>query len=124
MLTAIRQFDPVIRAKLELLSQKFEKCRRSGEVVCLDEAFTAAMTDIVTHYGFGVSHGFLEGDGFAPEWHDLLKGASEQTTLTKQLPGLVRFARLFPKSWLLRLKPQMAHAVSFAEVSVFPKGEV
>lgn len=48
MLTAIRQFELVIRAKLELLSQKFEKCRQSGEVVCLDEAFTAAMTDIVT----------------------------------------------------------------------------
>ncbi|KAL5378312.1 hypothetical protein DPSP01_009245 [Paraphaeosphaeria sporulosa] len=29
-LSAIRQFDHVIRAKLELLSQKFERCGQSG----------------------------------------------------------------------------------------------
>lgn len=118
MLTAIRQFDPVIRTKLELLSQKFVTCQQSGEVVCLDEAFTATMTDIVTHYGFGVTHGFLEGDGFAPEWHDLLKGASEQTTLVKHLPGLVHFASIVPETLLLRLRPQIARAIDFAKVSM------
>jgi cytochrome P450 len=117
-LTAIRQFDPVIRAKLELLSQKFKRYQHSGEVVSVDDAFTAAMTDIVTQYGFGISHGFLDRDGFAPEWYSLLRGTSEQTHLTKQLPGLVRFARLFPKSWLLKLKPQMAYAVSFVQVGI------
>jgi hypothetical protein len=115
-LAAIRQFDPVIRDKLELLSQKFAKCQQSGEIVCLDEAFTAAMTDIVTEYGFGMSHNFLEGDGFAPEWHALLMGTSEQTHLTKSLPIVVRFARLFPQSWLLKLKPQMVYAIAFAQV--------
>lgn len=118
MLTAIRQFDPVIRAKLDLLSQKLERCRQTGEIVCLDEAFTAAMTDIGSHYAFGVSHAFLEGDGFAPEWYALLKDASEQTTLTKQLPELVQLGRLLPTSWLLKLKPQMTQAVSFAEVDI------
>ena len=122
-LAAIRQFDPVIRDKLELLSQKFEKCKQSGEIVCVDEAFTAAMTDIVTEYGFGMSHDFLKEDGFAPEWHALLMGTSEQTHLTKQLPVLVRFARIFPQSWLFKLKPQMAYAVAFAQVGVISRNE-
>ncbi|KAJ8114447.1 hypothetical protein OPT61_g3679 [Boeremia exigua] len=115
LLTAIRQFDPVIRAKLEMLSRKFENCRETGEVVCLDEAFTATMTDIVAQYGFGMQHGFLDRDGFAPEWHYLLRGASEQTTLTKHMPGLVGIARLFPTSWLLTIRPQIAHALAFAQ---------
>lgn len=118
MLSSIRQFDPVIRAKLELLSQKFERFRQSGEIVSLDEAFTATMTDIVTQYGFGIDRGFLESDGFAPEWHSLLKFASEQTTLSKQIPGLVYLANLFPKSLVLKIRPQLENAVAFAEVGV------
>lgn len=116
-LSAIRQFDPVIRDKLEILSRKLEKCRDTGEVVCLDEAFVAAMTDIITQYAFGISHGFLDKNGFDPEWHDLLKGSSEQSILTKHMPWLVHGMKHIPQSWLLKLNPRVAQAVSFNKVS-------
>ncbi|KAF3051029.1 hypothetical protein E8E11_007735 [Didymella keratinophila] len=76
------------------------------------------MTDVGSYYAFGVSHAFLKGDGFAPEWYLLLKGASEQTTLTKQLPELMQFARLLLTSWLLKVNPQMTQAVPFAKVDI------
>lgn len=45
---AIRRFDPVIRDKLEILSQRLEGYRRNGQIVDLDTAFTALTTDIVS----------------------------------------------------------------------------
>lgn len=117
-MSAIRKFDPVIREKLEALSEKFEKRRSTGQVICLDEAFVATMTDIVTQYAFGISNGFLEADNFAPEWSELLRGSSEQSIMTKHMPWLVRGMRRIPRSLLLRLKPQIAQALSFAKVSV------
>ncbi|KAJ4382010.1 hypothetical protein N0V86_002336 [Didymella sp. IMI 355093] len=72
-LTAIRQFDPVIRAKLELLSQKFKRCQHSGEVVSMDDAFTAAMTDIVTQYGFAEVKSVMPDPSVLPSFNDLNK---------------------------------------------------
>ncbi|KAF3007441.1 hypothetical protein E8E13_003758 [Curvularia kusanoi] len=119
-LATVRESDAMIREKLELLSRKFERCRGTGEVISLDEAFVAAMSDIVTQYGFGISQGLLERDGFAPEWQDLLKAGSEQTLLSKHLPWLGRLTNQLqnlpiPKSWILRLKPDLAHAITFSQ---------
>ncbi|KAJ4361505.1 hypothetical protein N0V95_001842 [Ascochyta clinopodiicola] len=114
-LSAIRQFDPVIREKLEILSRKLEKCRDSNKTVCLDEAFVALATDIITQYAFGVSQGLLEADEFNPGWLKLLRGTSEQSILTKHIPWLVRGLRKIPVALLLWLRPQVAEAVRFSE---------
>ena len=117
-MSAIRQFDPVIRDKLEKLSKKFEKRRGTDQVICLDDAFMATMTDIITQYAFGISHGFLEADNFSSEWGELIKGSTEQSILTKHMPWLVRGLKRIPVSLLLRLKPQIAQAMEFGKVSV------
>lgn len=112
-LSAIRRFDTVIRSKLELLSQKFENYRKSGQPINLDVAFTALTTDIITQYSFGISYDFLEANEFNPEWLPLLKGASEQSLLTKQMPWLTRAMRKIPVAWLVKVKPEMANLVRF-----------
>ncbi|KZM24039.1 uncharacterized protein EKO05_0004605 [Ascochyta rabiei] len=114
-LSAIRQFDPVIREKLKILDQKLEKCRDSNKVICLDDAFVALATDIITQYAFGVSQGLLEADEFNPGWLKLLRGTSEQSLLTKHVPWLVRGLRRVPVALLLWLEPQVAEAVRFSE---------
>jgi cytochrome P450 len=117
--SAIRKFDPVIRNKLDILCDKLENCRRNQEVVCLDVAFTALTTDIITQYAFGISYGFLEAAEFNPGWLKLLQGASEQSILTKHMPWLVDGLRRIPIAWVVKIKPQVASMMRFNKVSVF-----
>lgn len=116
-LQAIRKFDPVIRSKLEILSQRFEEHRQSGQPLNLDAAFSALTTDIITQYSFGNSHGFLEAEGFNPDWVPLLMNASEQSLLTKQMPWLIKLMRKIPLEWLVIVKPGMASLVVWKNVS-------
>lgn len=116
-LSAIRRFDPVIRSKLEMLSRRFETYRQSGQPINLDAAFTALTTDIITQYSFGISYDFLEADEFNPDWLPLLKGASEQSLLTKQMPWLIKTMRKIPLTWLVKVRPEMANLVHFQAVS-------
>lgn len=119
---AVRRFDPMIRQKLELLSRRFDEYRGSGRPIILDVAFSALTTDIITQYSFGISHDFLEAEDFNPEWLMLLKGASEQSLLTKQMPWLIKTMRRIPPTWLVKLKPEMANLVLFqAVISFIPR---
>lgn len=113
---AIRRFDPVIRSKLEVMCSKFEEYQQSGQPANLDVAFNALTTDIITEYAFGISYGHLEAPGFNPDWLPLLKSASENSLLQKQMPWLSDTMRKIPLSLLLKLKPQVGHFVVFREV--------
>lgn len=114
---AIRRFDPVIRDKLEKLSSRFNEYRETGQPVDLDQAFSAMTTDVITEYSFGISNGFLEAEGFNPEWTPLLKSLSEQSLLTKQMPRLMKTMSKIPLSWLVIVKPTIANYVRFRSVS-------
>lgn len=114
--------DAVVRRKLEVLSAKVEKGRGKGEVVCLDEAFVAAFTDVVTEYGLGVSMGLLEeeGEGYAAEWYGLLRSGSEQSLWAKHVPWVGRWARWLrvPEKWVVWVKPELGYAFAFSRVSL------
>lgn len=108
---AIRRFDPVIRRKLDALNARLEEYEKSGQPVDLDAAFTALTTDIITEYAFGISYGHLEAERFHPEWIWLLKSASENAALHKQIPWITGLMRLIPLSLLLKIKPDVYNFV-------------
>ncbi|KAF1999607.1 putative P450 monooxygenase [Amniculicola lignicola CBS 123094] len=110
---AIRRFDPVIRKKLDVLFDRLKEYEKSGEPVCLDDAFTALTTDIITQYAFGISYGWLQAEAFNPSWPLLLKGGSENSLLHKQIPWLTGLMRKIPLEWLMKIKPEMASLVLF-----------
>lgn len=115
-LSAIRRFDPVIRGKLEALSRRLDEYRRSGQPVNLDLAFTALTTDIITQYAFGRSDDLLKANDFNPEWLPLLREASEQSLLTKQMPWLMHTMRKIPLNWMVMLKPELTSFIRFQAV--------
>lgn len=107
-MAAIRRFDPVIRKKLDGLSARFEEYKRSGQPVNLENAFIAYTTDIITEYAFGISYGYLEADGFYPDWLLLLREVSEQSLLHKQSPWVTNTMRRVPLEWMVKIKPEFA----------------
>lgn len=107
-LQAIRRFDPVIRNKLDILNSRFAEYKATGQPVDLDVAFTAMTTDIITQYAFGASYGYLEAEGFYPDWIPVLRGVSEQSLLHKLIPFITNNLRKIPLEWMIKIKPEFA----------------
>ncbi|KAF2733104.1 putative P450 monooxygenase [Polyplosphaeria fusca] len=108
---AIRQFDPVIRSKLDILCSKYEEYMKRSEPANMEFSYTAFTTDIITEYAFGASFGFLEQPGFNTEYWPLMLSASEHSLLHKQIPWITKLRNLIPLSLLLKMKPEMGNFV-------------
>ncbi|KAH8732199.1 putative P450 monooxygenase [Phaeosphaeriaceae sp. PMI808] len=110
---AIRRFDPVIRDKLEIFDKILEGYHETRQPVDLNLALAAMTTDIITEYSFGISYDFLKAHEFSPGWVPLLKGASENSLLVKQMPWLLKIMKRVPLALLAKIKPEMADVVRF-----------
>ncbi|KAF2115780.1 putative P450 monooxygenase [Lophiotrema nucula] len=110
---SIRRFDPVIRSKLDILCSRLEEYMHSGQPVNMDSAYAALTTDIITEYCFGVSYGYLEQEGFNPEWLPTMLSASESSLLHKQIPWITTLIRSIPNAVALKLKPEIVNLFQF-----------
>jgi cytochrome P450 len=115
-LQAIRRFDPVIRKKLDAMNHRFTEYQGTGQPVNLTTAFISLTTDIITEYAFGVSYGYLEAEGFNPDWLPVLISASEQSLLHKQVPWFTNTLRKIPLEWMIKIKPEFASFLSITTV--------
>ncbi|OGM47432.1 benzoate 4-monooxygenase cytochrome P450 [Aspergillus bombycis] len=83
---SIRVLSRLVEEKVHKLMQRFEAFHRDNEVVRVDDAFAAMTSDVITHYCYGKSWGYLED-------------ANLRTDVRKAVHDLscsVHFNRIFP----------------------------
>lgn len=59
---SISDSQPLIQQRIEQLLQKLEEAHNEGSVVNLTPAFAALTAEVISHYAYGRSFGFLEDD--------------------------------------------------------------
>ncbi|KAF3388205.1 Trichodiene oxygenase [Talaromyces pinophilus] len=69
---SIREFQPVIRAKVDKLCTKLSTYVDDGRVLHLNRAWMALTTDIITEYAFSRSYDQLDSPDFQETLHDAL----------------------------------------------------
>lgn len=71
----ITDFQPAIRAKLDILMSKFSTYTGTDRVLRLDRAFTALAGDVVTEFCFAKAYDHLESPDFTETFHEAMAGA-------------------------------------------------
>ena len=115
---AVTKLEPVIRAKVEILSSGLNLAHETGELVNLEVAIMALTTDIITEYAFATSYNHLAKPDFSPQWTKTMKGAGEASMLLRYVPFLVEPMKVSPP-WLVKLlDPNISQLLSIKLVSI------
>ncbi|KAI0011562.1 cytochrome P450 [Xylariaceae sp. FL0662B] len=108
---SVRKLEPLIASKVDRLCGRLEESCTAGTAVMLTHAFAALTVDVISRVCFGVSHDFLELDGFAGELYEGIVSSSRSAHLVRQFPWLFRLL-----SWMPSLaSPPAATAAMRAE---------
>lgn len=73
-------------------------------------------TDFITEYCFGVSYGFLEKPGFAPEWVQIIMGSAEISNFGRYVPWLPILMAKMPLFVVKLLDASLVPLVIFTKV--------
>ena len=105
--TAVNDLEPLIREKVQKLSDRFTEIAKNGEVVRADCAFMAVTMDVICTYCFGEDRGYLEYDDFGLEWKETINSAWQKGALIRAFPWMLYFMRYFPRSLAMKIDPGM-----------------
>lgn len=67
----VRELEPVIKSKVDLLCQRFERLAHTVETFVLVNAFACLTTDVITEYAWGQSYDYFTRADWAPDWYGL-----------------------------------------------------
>lgn len=99
---SVAQLEPLIRGKVEKLSNRFETIAATGEVVRLDAAFMALTMDITCDYSFSRDRKYLDEPDFKLEWKQTLIEAFEGGALARQFPWIQPAMKSLPL-WFVKI---------------------
>ncbi|GIJ90380.1 hypothetical protein Asppvi_009334 [Aspergillus pseudoviridinutans] len=105
---AIKNLEPLIDNKLAQLQKRFQAAYLDSTVLHLDVAFSALVSEVVTHYCYGSSYGFLENDDFSSSITSAIDAISCSAPINKLLPSLATLARLLPEWIMTKFQPSIA----------------
>lgn len=89
-----------------------EKCRETGSVCNLTEAFSAFAGDVVMHYGFGFDYNHLGLPGFTDSFHDAFMASTAFGHVALQFPWMHALLHKLPDSWNVAMNPPLAKLIS------------
>lgn len=99
---SVAQLEPLIRSKVEKLSNRFEAIAATGEVVRLDAAFMALTMDVICDYSFRRDRKYLDEPDFKLEWKQTIMEAFEGGALARQFPWIQSVMKSLPL-WLVKI---------------------
>lgn len=106
---SVTHLAPMIHEKVDLLIRRFENAFHQGTVLHLLLDFAALTADVITHYSYGVSYGYLE-DTDCSRGNDLVdavNGLMSMFHINRFFPFLVTIFRATPPSIVRWVQPQM-----------------
>ncbi|RFU73920.1 benzoate 4-monooxygenase cytochrome p450 [Trichoderma arundinaceum] len=86
---AVMELSESVNERVQKLMQRLERSRIDQSIICLDDAFTALTTDVVTSYCCGKHWSFIEDDGFRVDLRKATADAIEFSHITRFVPWLV-----------------------------------
>jgi cytochrome P450 len=104
---AVVELEPVVKAKVEILSKRLENAQETGEVVRVDAAFMALTMDVICQYAFANDDNMLMKDDFNLAWKETIMGAVEGGALLRQFPSMISMMNAVPESMMGVMMPSM-----------------
>lgn len=104
---AVVELEPLIRHKVQKLSDRFAKAASQEDVVRVDCAFMALTMDVICSYCFGADRKYLDHHDFGLQWKEVINGAWQKGALIRAFPWMVSFMSNFPRSLANKMDPEM-----------------
>jgi hypothetical protein len=109
--------EPLIRAFIEELCQRFEQFRVTGEPVNTLHAYAALTTDIITSYCFGTSYGCTKDPHWKWEWPQAMVESTQAVHINKQFKWLFPMMQATPEWLVKKINPSVMQIIDFQKVS-------
>ncbi|GAP90688.2 putative cytochrome P450 [Rosellinia necatrix] len=98
---SITKFEPVIKQKVELLSERIASYEEDGKTLSLNNAFNAFSGDVIASYCFGFCWDQLNSIDFKDNFHPAYEAVRKFAHLGLQFPAMFIVLGLSP-SWLIK----------------------
>ncbi|KAI8954677.1 putative cytochrome P450 [Xylaria longipes] len=98
---SITKFEPVIKQKVELLSERIASYKDHGRVLVLNNAFNAFSGDVIASYCFGFCWNQLDSLDFKDNFHPAYEAVRKFAHLGLQFPAMFIVLGLTP-SWVMK----------------------
>lgn len=76
----------MIRKKVDLVCSQLSRHKDSGEVLAINDVWSAFAGDVITEYSFGLCYNHLESSGCKENFHDAFMAVSEFGHVALQFP--------------------------------------
>lgn len=110
---SVLDLSQVINERVQKLIQRLREFQRNQSVLCLDDAFAALTSDIITSYCCGKHAGFLEDKYFRNDIRRATADAMEFGHICRFCPWLVYALRILPPRVISTLMPGKAAVFEF-----------
>lgn len=122
------RLEPGIQSVIDKLMARFEGLKGSGRNVNLVDVYASLTGDVIGQYAFAQTYGFLDDPDFAPYWHKLIMGVSQNGHMLKQFGWMMPLMQAMP-DWLVKIvQPQMMTLLEFQRLFrrqvIQAKGEI
>jgi cytochrome P450 len=104
---AVIALEPVVKAKVDILVQRFENARKTGQVIRVDVAFMALTMDVICQYAFANDDNILSKDDFNLALKETIQGGFESGALLRQFPSMLPILNALPDTLLGFMMPSM-----------------
>lgn len=99
--------EPVVKGKVDILLNRLDNARVTGEAVRVDAAFMALTMDVICQYAFATDDNMLAKDDFNLAWKQMIIGAFEGGALLRQFPSMITMMNAVPDSMMGFMMPSM-----------------
>jgi cytochrome P450 len=104
---AVVRMEHIVQDKVSKAAARLEKAQHDGTVIKIDALFSALTGDVICHYTYGESSGYLEKENFENEFRDAVTSASVFCHFMRFFPILVSLLDSVP-SFILWMQPKSA----------------
>jgi cytochrome P450 len=115
----IVDFQPVIRAKVEKLSQMLADYASDERVLPLSRAFMALTTDVITEYAFAKSYDQLDSPDFQDTLHEALVAIYTTGHFALHFPIVFPILDSLPDWLVTKMEPRLLPVVGLRKVCMF-----
>ncbi|PLB53537.1 cytochrome P450 [Aspergillus steynii IBT 23096] len=102
---SVQELSPMIELRVQQLVQRLEEFHHDQTPVCLDDAYAALTSDIITHYCYGRSWGYLETKNFHSDVREVLKDVTGFVHINRCFPWFTGLMRMVPERLMRFMQP-------------------
>lgn len=113
---SVKDYKPIIKAKIEHLCWRIEEYRKVQRPVNLTVAYLALCMDIITDYAFGKEYGLLDEDDLNEKWRDTILSIVKSVAIIVHLSWLPGLMRALPTAIARSITPDVSQLLDYEHV--------